>query len=216
MMRLLGFFFGMLFSALACADPTSPFPPAHPAIPVSTVIPLNQALTAVDYSRENRQTGCGLRITGDTANNLWLNVLVTVFIKESGASFGILKVVAKKIIMQDGAPQLQDGRIVYSSIGEIHKAWIKTDSGVQPRIFSNGESPHKDGYLATMEFSSAINLLVAVTQESFLVGLKKNPDEPDEIFKFNKRIGPEEAGKLTACMKNLRDGGKGNSNEKTS
>jgi hypothetical protein len=75
--------FSLLLSAQALASPTS-------------VIPLNQNLAVVDYFGEGRQTGCGVRATGETKDNLWLNVLITVFLKETGSTFGVIKVVARK------------------------------------------------------------------------------------------------------------------------
>jgi len=82
-MKYSGFFFGALLSAYGFAD-TSP-----PVVPHSPVIPLNQNLAVVDYFGDGRQTGCGLRITGETQDYLWLNVLITVFMKGIGATFGV-------------------------------------------------------------------------------------------------------------------------------
>ena len=190
--------FGLLCSVHASAAPAPPLSQLPP------VIPLHQELVAVDYFREGRQSGCGLRITGEAEENVWLNVLISVFLKETGLPFGIFKVSAKKINMKDGAPLLRDGRITYSSMGKIHKAWLKTESGVQPNFYKNGKLLHDDGYMATMEFVSTMDLLVAIPQASFRVGFNRNEDEPEEIFEFNKRINPNEANKLLTCMKNLR------------
>ena len=82
-----------------------------------SVIPLNQNLAVVDYFGDGRQTGCGLRATGETKDSLWLNVLITVFIKETGSTFGVIKVVARKVNTKDGVPLLQDGKISYANIG---------------------------------------------------------------------------------------------------
>src|ERR1700693_918286 len=103
-MRHAGILFGVLFSVQAFAAPAPPLSQLPP------VISLHQELVAVDYFREGRQTGCWLRITGEAEENLWLNVLISVFLKETGLTFGIFKVSAKKINMKDGSPQLQDGR----------------------------------------------------------------------------------------------------------
>ena len=145
-----------------------------------------------------------MRVIGETADDLWINVLVSVFTRESGALYGMFKVVAKKIIMQDGKPLIQNGKVMYSSIGKIHKAWIRTDSGVQPIIHEGDESPHNDGYMAVLEFGNAAKLLIALPREDFVVGFSMVEDGSEETFEFNKRIAPDEANKLSACMKNLR------------
>ena len=108
-----------MFSAHVFANPSTP------------AAQLNQNLVALDYSKDGKQTGCGLRITGEGEGDLWANVLLSVFIKDAEPPLGMFKVVVKKIIMQNGVPLLQDGKISYSSIGKIHRAWIKTDAGVQ-------------------------------------------------------------------------------------
>jgi hypothetical protein len=204
------FLFGLLWSvhaSAASAPPLSQLPP---------VIPLHQELAAVDYFRDGKPTGCGLRITGEAVENLWLNVLISVFLNEAGSTFGIFKVSAKKINMQDGAPLIQDGRITYTSIGKIHKAWLKTKSGLQPNLYKNGEMMHSDGYMASMEFVSSMDLLAAIPQASFRVGLNKNEGDVEEIYEFNKRIELKEANKLLACMKNLRNAVEENKNGKRS
>lgn len=195
--------FGVLLSAHALADSSTP------------VIPLNQNLAVVDYFSDGRQTGCGLRATGETRDDLWLNVLTTVFRKETGATFGVIKVVARKANMKDGAPVLQDGKITYSSLGKIQKAWIKPDSGKQPIIYKNGESSHSDAYMVNTEFASTVDLLLAISQENFKVGLNRNEYGPDEIFQFDKRLGQAEAGKLSACMNNLRAAMEENKNKES-
>lgn len=191
-MKFVSVLFGVLLSAQAFADSSSP------------VIPLNQKLEVVDYSSDGRQTGCGLRATGETQDNLWLNVLVTVFKKETGAKFGVIKVVARKVIMNEGAPVQQDRKATFSSLGKIQRAWIKPDSGKQPITYKNGESSHSDAYMVNMEFASTVDLLVAMSQENFKVGLNRNEYGPDEIFQFDKRLSQDETGKLSACMKSLR------------
>ena len=168
------------------------------------VVPLQQKLTTVEYSSGGRQTGCGLRVTGQTRHNLSLNVLITVFMKEAGVTFGVVKVVARKIDMKNGLPIPQDGSETYSSIGQIRKAWIKPDSGSQPLVYRDGKSSHNDAYMVTTEFSGTVDLLLEISQQKFRVGLNRSDDGPDEIFQFDRRISREEAGKLSVCMKNLR------------
>ena len=197
-MKYSGFLFGALLSAHAFAD-TSP-----PVVPHPPIIPLNQNLAVVDYFGDGRQTGCGLRITGEVKDDLWLNVLITVFMKGTGATFGVIKVVARKVNVKEGVPLLQDGKITYANIGKIRKAWIKPDSGKEPLIYKNGESSHNDVYMVSAEFASTMDLLVAISQESFKVGLNRNEDGPDDVFQFDKRLDQNEVGKLSACMNNLR------------
>lgn len=175
------------------------------AAAITPIIPLNQDLVTVDYVKDGKQTGCGLRATGSTKDDIWLNVLINVFIQEPGVTFGMFKVVAKKINMKNGAPVLQNGKLSYSSIGKIHKAWIRTESGIQPVFYKNGESSHVDGYMTSMEFASTMELLSAITQASFLVAYIRNEDGTPDVFRFDKKISPVEAGKLSVCMKNLRD-----------
>jgi len=197
--RFAVFLFGLLWSVHASAAPAPPLSQLPP------VIPTHQELAAVDYFRDGKPTGCGLRTTGEAVENIWLNVLISVFLNETGATFGIFKVSAKKINMRDGAPLIQDGRITYTSIGKIHKAWLKTKSGLQPNLYKNGELTHSDGYMASMEFVSSMDLLAAIPQASFRVGLNKNEGDAEEIYEFNKRIDLKEANKLLACMNNLRN-----------
>jgi hypothetical protein len=186
-------FFAVLVSSEAFAATSVP------------VIPVRQNLAAVEYSSEGRQTGCGLRITGMTGQNLSLNVLITVFMKEAGVTFGVVKVVARKMDVGNGVPLPQDGSAAYSGIGQIRKAWIEPASGSQPLIYQNGKSSHNDAYMVSTEFSGTVDLLVAISKESFRVGLNRSDDGPDEIFQFDRRISREEAAKLSVCMKNLRD-----------
>ena len=197
-MKYSGFLFGALLSAHAFAD-TSP-----PVVPHPPIIPLNQNLAVVDYFGDGRQTGCGLRITGEVKDDLWLNVLITVFMKGTGATFGVIKVVARKVNVKEGVPLLQDGKITYANIGKIRKAWIKPDSGKEPLIYKNGKSSHNDAYMVSAEFASTMDLLVAISQESFKVGLNRNEDGPDDVFQFDKRLDQNEVAKLSACMNNLR------------
>jgi hypothetical protein len=191
-MRFVVLLFGLLISAHGLAGSSDP------------IIPLNQKLTVVDYSENGRQSGCGLRATGETKDNLKLNVLVTVFMKETGAAFGVVKVVARKVNTKNGVPLLQDGKITYASLGNIRKAWIKSYSGKEPLIYKNGESSHGDAYMVTADFSSTVDLFVAILQESFRVGLNRNEDGPDDVFQFDKQLDKDEGYKLSVCMKNLK------------
>jgi hypothetical protein len=191
-MKYLALLFGMLLSADALSESSAP------------VIPLNQKLVAVDYFDNERQSGCGLRATGETKDDLWLNVLITVFMKETGSAFGVIKVVARKVKMKDGIPLLEDGKITYANIGNIRKAWIQSYSGKRPLAYKNGESSHGDAYMVTAEFSSTVDILVAILQESFKVGINRHEEGPDEVFQFDKPLAPDEAYKLSVCMKNLR------------
>ncbi len=197
-MNYLFFLFLTLLSAHAFAD-TSP-----PAASHSPVIPLNQNLAVVDYFDDGRQSGCGLRATGETSDHLWLNVLVTVFVKGTGATFGVIKVVARKVNTKDGVPLLQDGKISYANIGNIRKAWIRPDSGKGALTDKSGESSHGDAYMVSAEFASTVDLLVAISHESFKVGLNRNEHGPDDVFQFDKRLDRSAADKLSVCMKNLR------------
>jgi hypothetical protein len=168
------------------------------------VIPLQQKLSAVEYASGGRQTGCGLRITGVTSQNLSLNVLITVFMKEAGVTFGVVKVVARNIALKNEVPPPQSGSTKHSSIGKIRKAWIKPESGNQPLMYQNGKSSHNDAYMVTTEFASTVDLLAAISRENFRVGLNRSDEGPDEIFQFDRRISQQEAAKLSVCMNNLR------------
>jgi len=203
-MKYLYIFLAAIFSSIlsipALANPPPPSVPLNPHL----AVPLKQNLAALDYSKEGKQTGCGLRITGETGGDLWINILLSVFSRETETPLGMFKVVVKKISLENGEAMLQDGKISYSSVGKIHQAWIKTGSGVQLRPYANGASAHGDGYMTSLEFSNAVDLLIAIPQGRFRVGFSKNENEPDEILEFDQRITRDEAGKLTACMRNLR------------
>lgn len=192
-MKLLFFVIGILISPLASAATPSP------------AIPLNQNLAVVEYARNGEQTGCGLRATGETGDSLWIDVLLSVFTRESGELFGMFKVVIRKINLLNGTPLLRDGQITYSSAGKILKAWIKTGSGVQPMIYQDRESSHNDGYMATLEFDNAMELLVAISQADFRVVYSMSANGTEEVLEFNKRIVASEATKLYACMSKLRE-----------
>lgn len=191
-MKLLGRIALMLWTGSVFADPLLP------------VVAINQNLVAVDYFRAGQQSGCGLRVTGETTEDIWLNVLVDVLMKESGETFGIFKVAAKRLNKEQVDDLLRDGKASYVSYGKIYKAWIKTSSGIEPRFYKNGETSHNDGYMATMEFGSTMNLLVAIAQSSITVGFSRDPSGSDEIFEFSARMEQKEVEKLFTCMKNLR------------
>jgi hypothetical protein len=131
-------------------------------------------------------------------------VLITVFRKESGATFGVIKVVARKAIMKDGAPVLQDGRMTFLVPGKIQKAWVRSDSGKQALVYQDGESLHSDAYMVDTDFDSTVDLLVAISGENFLVGLNREESGPDRIYQFDQRPNGNETGKLTSCMNELR------------
>jgi len=196
-MRYLGYIFGLLLSAnFVAASPND--------ILIPSVVPLNQKLSTVEYFKDGRQSGCGLRVTGETRDDIWINVLITVFMKEPGVNFGVAKIVARKVEAKDGKPLLREGRISYLDIGNIQSAWIKPDSEELPTNYESGGPSHTDAYMATVEFAGTMDLLVAISQQSFKVGLNRGGGKLDEIYQFDKGIGGGEAGKLAACMNNLR------------
>jgi len=172
---------------------------------IPSVIPKKQDLSAVEYFNSGRQSGCGLRVTGETQDDIWLNILITVFLKESDVTFGAVKIVARKIVMENGKPLLRNGRVTYLDVSKIKRAWIKPDSREWPIVYENGGSSHGDSYMATVGFSSTMDLLVSISQEGFKVGVNRGGDKLEEIYQFNQRISQEEAGKLSLCMNNLRD-----------
>ena len=183
---------GMLLSAPAFADNTG------------LVVPKNQKLVSVEYSSNGRQTGCGLRATGETENGLSLNVLITVFSKETGATFGVVKVVARQIQMKDGVPQMEDGRIVYDDLGKIDHAWVATESGKRPFVYKDGEMSHADAYMINTEFASTLDFMAAMLQERFKVGLNRKTDGPDQVFRFDVYLPPAEGSRFSACIEKLR------------
>ncbi|MBI5430424.1 MAG: hypothetical protein HY938_08205 [Nitrosomonadales bacterium] len=192
----------ILFWALAFIPAFAAAAPHDILIP--SVVPLNQNLAAVDYFKNGRQSGCGLRVTGETRDDIWLNVLITVFLKENGATFGVAKIVARKVEMKDGKPLLRDGSISYLDIGNIRSAWIKPDAEELPTTYERSGPAHSDAYMATVDFANTMDLLVAISRQSFKVGINRGGGKLDEIYQFDKGIGPDEAGKLSLCMKNLR------------
>ncbi len=172
---------------------------------IPSIIPLKQNLAAVEYFNLGRQSGCGLRITGETQDDIWINVLITVFLKDSGDNFGAVKIVARKVETENGKLKFRNGRITYLDIGKIRRAWIKPNSRDLPVVYEGAGPSHNDAYMATVEFANTMDLVVAISQESFMVGINRAAGKVDEIYQFDQRISPEEAGKLSLCMSNLRD-----------
>ena len=70
--------------------------------------------------------------------------------------------------------------------------------------YKDGGSSHSDAYMVNTEFSSTVDLLLAMSQENFKVGLNRNESGPDEVFQFDKRLDRNESAKLSLCMKKLR------------
>lgn len=172
---------------------------AAPAVSTAT---LKQNLTSVDYSSNGRQSGCGLRATAENKDNLSLNALITVFMKDTGATFGVVKVVARKLNMKNGVPVLKNGKVTYLNVGKLSSAWIKPDSLAQPKIYNRGSS-HNDGYMETVDFASTVDLLVLMSQENFKVGLNLEPGTPDQVFTFDQWMDRREGNMFAACMANL-------------
>lgn len=176
---------------------------AH-AYAANTVNPQNQALVSVEYSSDGVQTGCGLRATGDTPEGLKLNILVTVFRKDTGATFGVIKVVARQFRMKNGAIAMEDGVPVVENLGRIENAWIRPDSGQQPKIDMSAMSSHNDAFMVNTEFSGTVDLLVAMARQKFSVGINRNDGNPDQVFRFDARLSSAESAKFSVCMDNLR------------
>lgn len=200
-MKLVFFIICMLFPLLAFAASSSP------------AIPLNQNLVVVEYARGGEQTGCGLRATGETGDGLWVDMLLSVFTRESGDMFGMFKLVISKINRPDGTPLRRDGQITYSSAGKILEAGLKSGSGAQLVIHQDRVASHNDGYMATLEPDNAMELLVAISQTDFRVRYSMSASGPEQVLEFNKRIIAVEASKLYACMSELRETRSGRSNK---
>jgi len=168
-------------------------------------ITFNQYLSAVDYFRDGKQSGCGLRATAETKADVWLNVLITVFLKHSGVTMGVAKVVARKANIQSGTSDKPEQSITFSSIGKIQKAWIEPSSGERLPNYRSGQSSHSDGYMTPMEFAATTKLLAEMSREDFRVGINLDEDQPDKVFAFDQRPDQIEINKLSACMHNLRN-----------
>jgi hypothetical protein len=189
-MRFAGALCAMLLSTLAFADT----PPAE-------TLP-EQDLMAVEYPGSGR---CGLRAIGIAQDQLWINVLITAFFVDSKAPFGMFKVVARKIDMENGVPEVEGGKIKRSSIGRIYDAWIKTESGEQLLFYKGQESPHDDGYMSPVDFNSAVILMEAIPHMNFKVGFSRRKGGPSEVYEFNKRMVEGDVQKLSACLKSLAE-----------
>jgi hypothetical protein len=185
-------FFGLIFYSLQVNSE-----------PLPVTIPLNQNVAALTYFTADNQTGCGIRITGETHENLAVNILISVFVSEADSPVAMFKLVVKKIIMRNGQPQLKDGKIEFTSIGKIHQAWLKTDSGIELKSYPNGESAHGDGYMTSIPIANAVELLASIPRAKFMVGFGRIDSKPAELLEFNQPITQSEAAKLSLCMKNL-------------
>lgn len=170
----------------------------------------NQRLAVVEYARNSDQSGCGLRATGDTREGLHVDVLLNVFAEEARGRFGMFKVVVRKTRPPGGAPHPEDGRSG-TVIGKVEKAWLKTASGMKTVIREGLHSPHNDGYMARLEFDNAAKLLAEIAQADFRVMYSMEGDGAENMLMFNRRISTGEAGKLTVCMKRLRQASSGRS-----
>lgn len=189
-MRFFSALCGMLLAAQVFADQ-----------PAAEILP-EQDLMAVEYLGGGR---CGLRAIGITRDQLWINVLITAFVPNGKPPFGIFKVVARKIDMENGVAEVEGGKIKRSSIGRIYDAWIKTETGEQLLFYKGQESPHNDGYMSPVDFNSAVIMMQAIPQMNFRVGFSRQPGGPDEVYEFNKRITEGDARKVSACLKNLAE-----------
>ena len=169
------------------------------------LIPKQQHLAALDYSTAGKQSGCGLRVTGEAAGDLWINILLSVFIKENAPPVGMFKLVVRKMNMQNGEPVVRDGKIVYEELGRIQRAWLRTGSGVELQPYANGMAQHGDGYMTSLAFSNAMDLLASIPQGKFRTGFSREENGPEQVIEFDRRFAPEEANRLNACMKNLQD-----------
>lgn len=170
----------------------------------------SQRLAVVEYARSGEQSGCGLRATGDTREGLHVDMLLNVFAEETRGRFGMFKVVVRKASLPDGVPHPEDGR-GGTVIGKISRAWLKTASGTKTVIHEGLHSLHNDGYMARLEFDNAAKLLAGIAQTDFRVMYSMEGAGAENTLLFNQRISPGEAGKLTVCMKRLRQasGGRG-------
>lgn len=191
-MKNLCFIILTLFSVHAFASSSEP-------VPV-----IKQNLVSVEYTSNGKQSGCGLRATAENKSGLSLNALITVFMKESGATFGVVKVVARRPSMKNGKPQMKNGSPVYLNIGNVTKAWIKPDSAAQPKVYNKGTS-HNDGYMETVDFTSTVDLMMLLAQENFRIGFSFNTGEADQIFIFDQWMDRREGNAFAACMTNLNN-----------
>jgi hypothetical protein len=174
------------------------------ATPNTTSPALHQNLVSVDYTSNGKQSGCGLRATADNKDELSLNALITVFVKDTGATFGVIKVVARKINTKNGAPVLKHGNMTYLNLGKISTVWIQPDSVNKPKVYDQGSS-HNDGYMETVDFNSTADLLLLLSQENFKIGFNYHQGQPDVVFTFNQWMDRREGNAFAACMANLNN-----------
>jgi hypothetical protein len=165
---------------------------------------LKQNLVSVEYFSNGKQSGCGVRATAENKDHLMLNALVTVFLKDTGTTFGVVKVVARRMELKKGAPLIKNGSPVYLNIGNVTQAWIKPDSSAQPKVFNRGTS-HNDGYMETVDFSGTEDLLTLMTQENFRIGFSFNTGQADQTFVFDQWMDRREGNAFAACMMNLKN-----------
>lgn len=189
-MKRFNFLFAALLSANVFASSSAPVPL------------IKQNFVSVEYSSNGKQSGCGLRATAENKDNLTLNALITVFMKETGATFGVVKVVARKADMKNGVPKMKNGSPVFLNIGNVTKAWIRTDSATQPKTYNRGTS-HNDGYMETVDYSSTVDLMVLMSQENFKIGFSFNTGQADQTFIFDQWMDRREGNAFAACMANL-------------
>lgn len=189
-MKHFNFLFAVLLSAHAFASSSAPVPL------------LKQNFVSVEYTSNGKQSGCGLRATAENKDNLTLNALITVFMKDTGATFGVVKVVARKASMKNGVPLMKNGSPVYLNIGNVSKAWIKPDSAAQPKVYNRGTA-HNDGYMETVDFASTVDLMQLMSQENFRVGFSFNTGQADQTFIFDQWMDRREGNAFAACMANL-------------
>ncbi|NOU00007.1 MAG: hypothetical protein HOO95_00300 [Gallionella sp.] len=171
----------------------------------STPVPLiKQNFVSVEYTSNGKQSGCGLRATAENKDNLTLNALITVFMKDTGATFGVVKVVARKAEMKNGVPKMKNGSPVFLNIGNVTKAWFKPDSAAQPKVYSQGTS-HNDGYMETVDYASTVDLMQLLSQENFKIGFSFNTGQADQTFIFDQWMDRREGNAFAACMANLNN-----------
>ncbi|MBI3903749.1 MAG: hypothetical protein HY306_12545 [Nitrosomonadales bacterium] len=176
-----------------------------PSLTNPAMVPHNQNLAALAYFGRLGPTGCGVRITGETEDDLWINVVLNVFMRETKEPTAMFKVVVRKVLKKDGIPLLQDGRAVFANLGSIRKAWLETGAGNRLQPATGGEALHGDGYMTSLDFGQAMNLLSEITQAEFRIGFHRGENEADTVFAFNQRMSQTEADTLTSCMKGLRE-----------
>jgi hypothetical protein len=165
------------------------------ATPPATAPLLKQNLVAVSYNSDGKQTGCGLRATGESKEHLSLNALFTVFLKETGATFGVVKVVVRK-------SEIKNGKAKFIDMGRISKTWVQSDSAAQPKIYTRGTA-HNDGYMETVDYADTVQQMTLLAQENFRIGVNFNTGQADQVFVFDQWMDRREGNAFAACMSNL-------------